>query len=80
MACIDSSLWVKICGLTVPDQAVAIARQNVPTHMVGRVGADDFGHQLRHVLAVDGVNVDAVQVDAEVRTGIAAIGRGKEAL
>jgi len=27
MTCIDSSLWVKICGLMVPDQAVAIARQ-----------------------------------------------------
>jgi phosphoribosylanthranilate isomerase len=27
MACVDSSLWVKICGLTVPEQAVAIARQ-----------------------------------------------------
>lgn len=27
MACIDSSLWVKICGLTVPEQAVAIAQQ-----------------------------------------------------
>ena len=27
MSCIDSSLWVKICGLMVPDQAVAIARQ-----------------------------------------------------
>ena len=25
--CVDSSLWVKICGLTVPDQAVAIASQ-----------------------------------------------------
>jgi phosphoribosylanthranilate isomerase len=27
MACVDSSLWVKICGLMVPEQAVAIARQ-----------------------------------------------------
>ncbi|RZM83074.1 phosphoribosylanthranilate isomerase [Leptolyngbya iicbica] len=27
MACVDSSLWVKICGLTVPGQAVEIARQ-----------------------------------------------------
>jgi phosphoribosylanthranilate isomerase len=26
MSCIDSSLWVKICGLTQPEQAVAIAR------------------------------------------------------
>jgi ribokinase len=55
------------------NQAVAIARQDVPTYLVGRVGADDFGHQLRHTLAVDGVNIDAVRVDADVRTGIAAI-------
>ncbi len=27
MACVDSSLWVKICGLMVPTQAVAIASQ-----------------------------------------------------
>ncbi|MEM6436365.1 MAG: phosphoribosylanthranilate isomerase [Cyanobacteria bacterium P01_D01_bin.115] len=27
MFCIDSSLWIKICGLMVPEQAVAIARQ-----------------------------------------------------
>jgi len=33
MSCIDSSLWVKICGLMQPEQAVAIAR----------LGADAIG-------------------------------------
>jgi len=37
MACVDSSLWVKICGLTVPDQAVAIARQG--SSAIGFIGA-----------------------------------------
>ena len=37
MACVDSSLWVKICGLMVPDQAVAIARQGVSA--VGLIAA-----------------------------------------
>jgi ribokinase len=55
------------------NQAVAAARQGVTTAMIGRVGADDFGHQLRHALAVDGVNVEAVKVDAETHTGVAAI-------
>ncbi len=55
------------------NQAVAAARQSISTAMVGRVGADDFGHQLRHALAVDGINIDAVQVDAETYTGIATI-------
>lgn len=36
MARIDSSLWVKICGLTVPDQAVAIARQGASA--IGFIG------------------------------------------
>ena len=36
MACVDSSLWVKICGLTVPDQAVAIARQGASA--IGFIG------------------------------------------
>lgn len=37
MACIDSSLWVKICGLMVPDQAVAIAQQGASA--IGLIGA-----------------------------------------
>ena len=55
------------------NQAVAAARQGATTTMIGRVGADDFGHQLRHALAVDGVNIDAVKVDADTHTGIATI-------
>lgn len=37
MTCIDSSLWVKICGLMVPEQAVAIARQGASA--IGLIGA-----------------------------------------
>ncbi|WP_204140575.1 ribokinase [Halomicronema sp. CCY15110] len=55
------------------NEAVAAARQGVATAMMGRVGADDFGHQLRHALAGDGINIDAVKVDAETHTGVAAI-------
>lgn len=37
MTCVDSSLWVKICGLMVPEQAVAIAHQGVSA--IGLIGA-----------------------------------------
>lgn len=55
------------------NQAVATARQHVDTVMVGRVGADGFGHQLRYALTVDGVAVEGVKVDPEAHTGVAAI-------
>ncbi|MEM0979145.1 MAG: ribokinase [Cyanobacteria bacterium P01_H01_bin.58] len=67
------SHFATIPGGKGANQAVAVARQQVDTVMVGRVGADSFGHQLRHALAVDGVAVEAVKIDAEVPTGIAAI-------
>jgi len=55
------------------NQAVAAARQDAETVMVGRVGADDFGQQLRHGLAIDGINVESVIVDEATHTGVAAI-------
>jgi ribokinase len=62
-----------ISGGKGANQAVALARQQIPTLMVGRVGADHFGHELRHALALEGVDIDAVYVDESVSTGIAAI-------
>ena len=55
------------------NQAVAVARQQVSTTMLGRVGPDAFGHALRHGLAVEGVDVENVQIDPEAHTGVAAI-------
>lgn len=55
------------------NQAVAVARQQIKTYMVGRVGADAFGHELRHGLATEGIDAEGVQIDAEARTGVAAI-------
>lgn len=65
--------FATVSGGKGANQAVAAARQGATTVMVGRVGADDFGHQLRQALTVDGVAVKAVQVDAETHTGVAAI-------
>ncbi|MDB9526204.1 ribokinase [Oscillatoria sp. CS-180] len=55
------------------NQAVAVARQQVPTQMMGRVGADDFGQRLRHALTLDEVAVEGIQVDPNAHTGVAAI-------
>ncbi|AOY81189.1 ribokinase [Moorena producens JHB] len=55
------------------NQAVAVARLGIPTKMVGRVGSDDFGTQLRHSLRVTGVDTDGVLVEEGVSSGIAVI-------
>ena len=43
------------------NQAVAVAKLGYPAHMVGNVGDDSFGGQLRQALAAAGVDVGAVQ-------------------
>lgn len=55
------------------NQAVAVARLGVPTQMVGRVGDDDFGRQLRAQLRSSGVDDTAVLLDESVHSGVAAI-------
>ncbi|MFQ5821874.1 MAG: ribokinase [Candidatus Heimdallarchaeota archaeon] len=55
------------------NQAVATARLQVPTTLVGRVGNDSFGQELRQNLKNAGVDVSAVFIDPEVNSGIAII-------
>jgi ribokinase len=64
--------------ITVPggkgaNQAVAIARLQVPTVMMGRVGQDPFGAKLLAGLQQSGVNCDRVMQDASTSSGIAMI-------
>lgn len=56
------------------NQAVAAARLGVPTRMVGRVGGDAFGQELRQNLAGAGADVSAVFTDPAVSSGVAVIG------
>jgi ribokinase len=55
------------------NQAVAAARLGTPTRMVGRVGGDGFGQELRHNLAEAGVDISQVLVDDSVSSGVAVI-------
>ena len=55
------------------NQAVASARLGASVAMVGRVGADGFGTQLRAALQRDHVDVDHVLPSAGTPTGVAMI-------
>jgi ribokinase len=56
------------------NQAIAAARQGAAVHMVGRVGADDFGARLRETLQREGIDASHVLEDASVSSGIAVSG------
>ncbi len=55
------------------NQAVASARLGIPTHLVGRLGNDDFGRQLRQDLQASGVHTDGILVDNAASSGVAII-------
>ena len=55
------------------NQAVAAARLGASTHMVGRLGNDDFGRQLLSGLKAAGVHTDSVLVDEAASSGVAVI-------
>jgi ribokinase len=55
------------------NQAVAAARLGATVTMLGRVGADAFGHDLKAGLAHEGIDTRWVRETPEVSTGIAAI-------
>jgi len=55
------------------NQAVALTRLGIPTHMVGRVGTDSFGTDLMYNLQKSGVQTDNISVDETVSSGVAMI-------
>lgn len=55
------------------NQAVGVARLGYPVSMVGRVGDDEFGKQLRRGLREAGVRTSAVKSTSAVSSGVALI-------
>jgi ribokinase len=55
------------------NQAVAAAKLDAPTTLIGRLGMDAFGDELRAFLTVQGVDLSFVQQTSEAHTGTAVI-------
>lgn len=55
------------------NQAIALSRLGVNTELVGRVGNDEFGKQLKETLTDNEVNHDHVIIDDNHPTGVAII-------
>ncbi|HJW41089.1 MAG TPA: ribokinase [Rhizomicrobium sp.] len=55
------------------NQAVAAARLGARVSLIGRVGEDPFGRELRAFLATEGVDIARVGVSATLQTGAAII-------
>jgi ribokinase len=55
------------------NQAVAAAKLGAPTTLIGRLGKDVFGHELRAFLAAQGIDLTFVQETAEAHSGTAVI-------
>ncbi len=70
---IMGSDFQQIPGGKGANQAVAMARLGANVQMIGRVGADDFGHVLIENMKQDGVDVSAVKVVEGISTGVALI-------
>jgi ribokinase len=55
------------------NQAVAAAKLGAPTTLIGRIGKDAFGDELKAFLAAQGVDLRFVRQKAEAHTGTAII-------
>lgn len=67
------SAFCTVPGGKGANQAVAVARLDWPTQLVGRVGTDVFGETMQQALQQAGVGIAGVEVDTAAHTGIAAI-------
>lgn len=65
--------FLQVPGGKGANQAVALTRLGIPTQMVGRVGADNFGVELINNLQLSGVQTDNIFVDETVSSGVAII-------
>ncbi|WP_434776987.1 ribokinase [Neisseria sp. Ec49-e6-T10] len=61
------------CGGKGANQAIAAARLGAKVSLIGAVGDDDFGNQLRQNLQNDGVNIQGVKVVENSPSGVAVV-------
>lgn len=64
--------WNRQCGGKGGNQAVMAARAGARTAMIGRVGDDDFGAELRRHLEESAVDARAIGVDPAAGSGMSA--------
>lgn len=55
------------------NQAVAASRLGITTHLIGRVGGDNFGQELLTNLQLYGLNTERIIIDKNTHSGIAVI-------
>jgi ribokinase len=55
------------------NQAVALAKLGIPTHIIGRVGDDTFGEELLKNLQIHGVKTENIFISKNVNSGVAII-------
>jgi fructokinase len=76
--------FVKVVGAVPAKVALGLARLDVSSGFIGRVGEDPFGHFVADVLAAEGVDLSQLGFERSARTGLAfvahAAGRQPEAI
>ncbi|MEA5551371.1 ribokinase [Anabaena cylindrica UHCC 0172] len=55
------------------NQAVALAKLGIPTHIIGRIGDDSFGEELIKNLQISGVKTENITISENVSSGVAII-------
>jgi ribokinase len=70
---ISGTEFLTAAGGKGANQAVAAARLGISTHLVGRVGGDDFGRQLMESLRENQVQCDRIFIDDTTHSGVAVI-------
>ncbi len=66
-----TAIWSN--GGTGLNSAIAVARMGGSPHLWGRIGSDPAAHQLLHAVRQSMIQVEDIQIDAELPTGLCVI-------
>lgn len=73
-----SGHWLQGFGGDTMNCAIAAARQGARVAYVTRLGADEFGAQLRALWEREGINTSAVTIDRDAHTGVYFVTHGPQ--